>query len=238
MKKVWFGFAIMMLLLSIFSTDANAQRRRPRSIIIFSLSDGSPLTIAINERYFQKIAGSITLKDLPGKKPFIKVYQFHPYKDEKGGKAELLFSGSIKIEPGKSYRAVVNPDTRQLSLTEINPQELTDIQPSQEENNYDMSTMDTVQTMPQIEYLRKQMERQTADMDKLKLAKSYVDNNNYNTDDVKSIASFLLFDDTKMDFVKYAYKKVSDASNYAELENIFSQDSDQQAFRNYLQSAK
>ncbi len=232
MKKIgWLALTAAFLIM--FYTHADAQKRRPRSTIRVTLSDDSPLTLAVNNRYYKKAGKRITLGDLPGKRPYFKIYKYRPFQDGKGGKAVLIFSGTVKIKPGKSYEAVVNVKNGKLSVREgIAPV----LYNQPEDGEYAAGVPADIQMMPQLESLKAGMDRQAADMDKLKLAKAYADKNKYNTEDLADIASWLLFDDTKLAFLKYAYGKVENQKQYQSLESVFSTDESKNQFRFFLQS--
>jgi len=221
--------ATALLMMSFFQT--NAQQHRSRSTIRITLSDGSPLTLVVNNRYYKKVGKRITLGDLPGKRPYFKIYKYRPYQDGKGGKAELVFSGTVKIQRGKSYEAVVNVKNGKLTLREgiktvSAEQEDTYISPEQ------------ITTMPQLENLKQQMDGQAADMNKMKAAQDYTNKNRYTTEELADIASWLLFDDTRLAFLKYTYEKVQNPQQYATLEAVFSTEESKAQFRDFLQTRK
>jgi len=221
--------ATAFLMMSFFQADA--QRRRQRSTIRITLSDGSPLTLAVNDRYFKKVGKRITLSDLPGKRPYFKIYKYRPYQDGKGGKAELVFSGTVKIQRGKSYEAVVNVKNGKLSLRE-------GIRTVSAEQEDTYISPEHITMMPQLESLKQQMDGQAADMNKLKLAQDYTNKNTYTTEELADMASWLLFDDTRLAFLKYTYEKVQDPQQYATLEAVFSTEESKTQFRDFLQMRK
>lgn len=243
MKRI-FWLVMAFLCIAVASNTAIAQRRsKPRSVIQFSLSDGSPLTLAVNDRYYKKIGNTLTLGDLPGKRPYIKVYKYRPYADGKGGKAELVFSGTIKIKPGNSYAALIDINKHQLILNDMQPgQAAPAVTPlpdnAYDENNtsYSDAQQDNTTAAPanNIDYLKQQMDAQDADLNKLKLAKQYIDNNTCTVNDINAIATSLLFDDTKLSFLKYAYNKVSDKQNYNSLSFLFDTEESKAAFNAFI----
>lgn len=252
MKRI-FWLTVALLCITAIGNSASAQRRsKPRSVIQFSLSDGSPLTIAVNDRYYKKIGNTLTLGDLPGKRPYIKVYQYRPYADGKGGKAELVFSGTIKIKPGTSYTALIDISRHQLILNDMQADQAPSGYSNQaaspaadnayDEHNttYSDAQQDNAPVPPatNIEYLKQQMDAQDADLNKLNLAKQYVDNNTCTVNDISDITASLLFDDTKLSFLKYAYDKVSDKNNYNSLASVFDTEESKAAFNSFLASQR
>lgn len=221
--------ATACLMMSFF--QSYAQQRRQRSTIRITLSDGSPLTLAVNDRYFKKVGKRITISDLPGKRPYFKIYKYRPYQNGKGGKAELVFSGMVKIQRGKSYEAVVNVKNGKLTLRE-------GIKTVSAEQEDTYISPEHITMMPQLESLKQQMDRQAADMNKLKLAQGYTNKNTYTTDELADMASWLLFDDTRLAFLKYTYEKVQNPQQYAMLEAVFSTEESKTQFRDFLQTRK
>jgi len=221
--------ATACLMMSFFQADA--QQRRQRSTIRFTLSDGSPLTLAVNDRYYKKVGKRITLSDLPGKRPYFKIYKYRPFQDGKGGKAELVFSGTVKIQRGKSYEAVVNVKNGKLTLRE-------GIRKVSTEPDETYIIPENIEMQPHLEGLKEQMDQQPADLNKLKLAQAYTKNNAYTTETLAVIASWLLFDDTRLSFLKYTYDKVQDQQQFGALEEVFSTEESKQQFRDFLQVQK
>ncbi len=234
MKKL----AFLLLLLGSLGIAATAQK--PKSTIRFRLSDGTPLLLTINGRDYQKTGRSITVSDLPGKRQSVMVYRFRPYADGRGGKAEQLYAGTIKLERGKTYEAVVDVDRRKLRLKQvvsIAPDELPfDPRRDQTINNHTAAPAVAAEeaVSPELQQLKAAMDKQTEDGKKLYEAKKYTTSNNYSTRDVKMIASWFFFDDTRLVFVKLAYPKVQDPKAYQEIAEAFTMEKNKQEFSSFL----
>ncbi len=236
MKKQVLGLIIILFALVSFSNNSHARPRKPRSVVVFSLSDGSPLTIAVNDRYYKKIARRITLNDLPGKRPYVKVYRYRPYADGKGGKAELVFSSTIKLTPGQSYEAIVDPQSRKLNLRPLR-QNVPPPSNNYNNNQSNYSSQPPAMLSSSLMVLENNMDKEDTESGKMRLAKQYADNNTISSEDVKNIATWLLFDDSRVDFVKYTYPKVTDKSNFAaQLTDVFSTEVSQKSFKQYMDS--
>ncbi len=108
--------SLLVLLLSLSWVSFG---QKPKSIVRFSLSSQELLTVTLNERDFQRVGTSLVFNDLPKKRHSVRIYKFRPYSDGQGGKAELLYSGNIKIEPGKTYDAVLDVRTNKLRVKQV-----------------------------------------------------------------------------------------------------------------------
>jgi hypothetical protein len=73
-----------------------------------------------------------------------------------------------------------------------------------------------------MEDLRSRVAARITDSDKEKLMKTALDGRTVTTDQVRDMLGWLSFDDTKLDFAKWAYSSVSDRQNYWKLEDAFS----------------
>lgn len=228
-----------------------------RSTIRIRLSDGSPLLVNINGRDFQKVGRSVTIGDIPGKRQYLQVYKYRMYADGKGGKAELAYSGNIKIEKGGTYDCIVDLGTKKLRMMEVASLQPIATQPrfnpnlsqplNQAQQNNGAVTTDEVENQeapmalpatqeinPKLLPLKKSMDGVDADSKKLALAVSYISNNSYNAQDVSNIATWIFFDDNRMKFVKQAYPKVSDKNNYPGVSGVFTLDDSKKEFNNFL----
>ncbi|HET8573072.1 MAG TPA: DUF4476 domain-containing protein [Edaphocola sp.] len=240
MKKLLFLSLILLFCASV----GFAQSRR--STIRFSLSDGSRIAVAMNGRYFDKTGRGLTVGDVPGRKLDVKIYRYRPYARRSGGKATLVFSGKIKIEKGGTYDAVVDAQTGQLYLTEVNnldnivgklpPPEAN--QPVDETPGITESAMPHVPaagSSPALQQLKTKMYGQISDAKKLKTALHFLQKqNSLNAEDLRLICSWLLFDDNRLSFVRQAYDKVSDKENLGSVRSVFTETANQQAFDRML----
>lgn len=227
---------ILVLVLSFFLfLDTASAQRSDRSTMRIRLSDGTPLLLTINGRDFKKTGRSITIGDIPRKRQDLQVYRFRPYADGRGGKAELVYSGRVKINKGSTYDCVVDVRERKFLMKEVsslpaierppfNPRrdQPTDRNSNEEEDQY-AATENTDIAMPpsrdvsaRLQPLKTAMDRVDADSKKLAEAKKFISQNSITAAEVKSIAGWLFFDDTRLSFVKAAYPKVSDKARFTE----------------------
>jgi len=243
---------VMALFLTIPAVFAGA-----RSTIRIRLSDGSPLMVSINGRDFKKIGRTVTIGDIPGKRQYLQVYKYRMYADGNGGKAELTYSGNIKIEKGGTYDCIVDLRTQKLRVRQVaslqpisapppfNPNlsqplnqndnqggQVSDDNASNDEAPLELPAAQDVN--PKLLPLKKSMDAVDADSKKLALAVAYTNKNTFNSQDVSNIATWIFFDDNRMKFVKQAYAKVSDKHNFATVANVFTLDDSKKEFNSFL----
>lgn len=248
---------ILVLALSLFLCfNVAVAQRSDRSTMRIRLSDGTPLLLTINGRDFKKTGRSITIGDIPRKRQDFQVYRFRPYADGRGGKAELVFSGRVKIQKGSTYDCVVDVRERKFMMKEVSSLPPLDNRPpfnarrdqpigndaeayassgAPADNNTDIAMPPSHEVSGRLQALKTAMDRVEADSKKLAEAKKFVDQNGVTSAEVSDIAGWLFFDDTKLTFVKQAYSKVSDKANFAgEVGAVFTLPASKQDFDNFM----
>lgn len=235
MKKV------LLLIFPILFT-LNFSFAQNRSTLRLRLSDGSLLKVAINNREFKKISSSLIIGDVPGKRPHIKVYRFRPYADGRGGKAEIVYSGTIKIQKGGSYDGIIDLNNRRLLLKEVNslenipesaPFKIGNDKTLSEPAGSDESSEINSDLSPELMTIKKAMDQEVSDHEKLNTVERYI-GSSILTHDVAHISSWFFFDETKIKFIKMIYPKVADRENLSSLESIFTSEVSKNEFRNFL----
>jgi hypothetical protein len=219
------------------------------SMLRVRLSDGSPLTLAVDGRYYQKHNTTLTVGDLPPGRHSIKVYSFMPYSNSRGGKAILLYRGTLRIEPETFVSCVVNSrgERMRVHVSDLESKERFDEdmspvdtkehahldgykpdvdnslqQPKNEPRKDDIYDNGPAAGKQQIAALKKEVAAKNTDTDKLKLLKERMRDMKYNTAQVRVMMGWLNFESSKVELAKYAYKKVTDKKNYAAIEDDFS----------------
>ena len=238
---------LMLIMAALFLSPSLFAGENNRSTLRIRLSDGSPLLVTINGRDFKKIGRSITIGDLPGKRQEVEVYKYRMYADGKGGKAELAFSGKIKIEKGNTYDCVVDLGThkfRMMHVSSLQPlPEPQQFDPAQNQvvdqnnppvDNTPLELPVTTEVSTQLLPLKKAMAGEDADSKKLELAVNYINKNRVNTQDVTNIAGWIFFDDNRMKFVKQAYSKVVDKNNFDAVGKVFTMEDSKKEFKDFL----
>jgi hypothetical protein len=243
---------IIALLLSVPVLYA---QKSNRSTMRIRLSDGSPMMVTINGRDFKKIGRSITIGDIPRKRQYIQVYKYRAYADGKGGKAELAYSGNVKIQKGGTYDCIVDLGTRKFRLKEVaSLQPLPQLPPFDRNRNRtldenapvaaeDNTNEEVVIAMPpdrtvtpRLQSLKNAMDKVEADSKKLAEAKKFVNANAVSSDEVREIAEWIFFDDNRLLFIKAAYPKVSDKNNFTVVGEVFTLDESKKAFDDFMKN--
>jgi hypothetical protein len=228
------------LLLSVFALLFLAPAliaQSNRSALRIRLSDGDLMKIAVNNRYFEKVGRVLTIGDLHGKRQYLKVYRFRPYADGKGGKAELIFSGTVKLKRGTDYDAIVDVQNRKLKIKERSGP-LKPMQPPPFKPQVDKPTSGgeyIPEEQPQVAHrlpdrllsLKAAMDKEITDAAKLNKAKVYL-RQGLSAQDAATISSWFFFDDTRMEFVKAALPEMTDKNNAGLLRETFTEESAKQ----------
>ncbi|PSK94526.1 DUF4476 domain-containing protein [Taibaiella chishuiensis] len=250
---------ILVLILSFFLFLGNASAQRSdRSMMRIRLSDGTPLLLTINGRDFKKTGRSITIADIPRKRQDLQIYRFRPYADGRGGKAELVFSGRVKINKGSTYDCVVDVRERRFMMQEVGSLPPLDNRPpfnqrrdqpigsnannddapytaDNAEQGSDLGMPPSEQVSSRLQTLKTAMDRVDADSKKLAEARKFIEQNSVTAAEVSSIAGWIFFDDNRLTFVKQAYAKVSDKANFkSEVGTVFTLASSQQEFDDFM----
>ena len=254
MKRIW----VVVLALLMVTPSLWAQQKSNRSTLRIRLSDGGPLLVTINGRDFKKIGRSITIADIPRKRQHLQVYRYRPYADGDGGKAQLVFSGTIKVQKGSIYDCIVEPGSRKFRMKEVaslqplaqqppfNQRRDQPLQQSQDDepmtdasqyNNDDvaleMPPDRTVST--KLAPLKAAMDKVDADSKKLAEARKYIAVNTVTSAEVKDIAGWIFFDDNRLPFVKAAYARVTDKTNFASVGEVFTLPESKKEFDRFLE---
>lgn len=226
----------LLLLLLLLTSQLFAQKNN-RTTLRIRLSDGYPLTVAVNGRHFEKVGKTLTIGDLPKKRHNIKVYRYRAYQDGKGGKAELVYSGRIKVDPGGTYDCIVDVGTRQFRMREVaSLAEPATAVVSNSTGDIELPPVPGEERNPSLKALKQKMDAQDEDAAKLKLANGYVSGSRISVADIRDIASWFFFDDTRLGFVKSSYAKVTDKQAYSSLGDVFTLESSRLEFDQFLKS--
>lgn len=233
-----------LLAFLLFMTVAVLSFAQQRGTAIqFRLSTGEPLTLIINDRQYGKVGKTLTVVDLPGKRHYVRLYRYRAYADGRGGRAELVFSGRIKVEPGRTYEAVLELPRRRLRMRAIDalPRSGT-LQPPVYVN---IDTLPQVEDLPvasvlspALEALQRQMVAKESDADKLKVAKEFIKNNTLSAADLQHVASWVMFDENKLSLLQFAYPYVQDKAAYHKLSDVFTLEDSRQAFLKFIDAQR
>lgn len=244
---------LLLALAFLLSFSAAFAQRSDRSTLRIRLSNGDPLLVTINGRDFKKVGRSITIGDIPRKRQYLQVYRYRAYADGKGGKAELVYSGTIKVKKGNTYDCIVDLGTREFRMKEVaslQPMASRPDFPARRDQPLEQGNMDNnagnddvTLTMPpdrsispRLQSLKATMDRVDADSKKLAEANKFINANNVTSEEVRDIAGWIFFDDNRLTFVKAAYPKVSDKENFNIVGEVFTLPESRKEFDNFLKS--
>lgn len=228
--------ACWLLMIGFGATSLSAQK--PRSTLIVRMEDGHPLTIAVNNRYYHKTGTRLTVGDVPGRRPYLQVYRFRPYVDGKGGKAERVFSGKLKIERGGTYEVIVHPDDRSVSVGRLRAAPAA--YPSSAET-YEATQaaipapVAETPKAPWLQALLDQMDAKVKDSEKLQLALSGLPER-LRAAEAGRLCEGILFEDNKLRLLKAAYPKITDPENFEQVKDCLWEATSRNTLEKWLQS--
>jgi hypothetical protein len=243
-----FFLALLSFLIVSFSADAQGRR----GAIQVQLVDGRPLTLVINGRNYEARGRSITIGDLIYGRHNIQVFAL---RGRRGQTAQLVYRGRVPVDAGSTTVVTVDPSRRaaRIQLTGgrdnrsrgwnsdewYSSRDEDDDRDSRrgrfEDDNYrDRDTRgNSMLTDRDIDDLRDRVSQRSIDADKLSLIKSVISDRSYTTDQVRTMASLLSFESSKLELAKAAYAGVSDPRNYWKLDDIFTFDASKQELNEY-----
>jgi len=92
--------------------------QRGTSTLYVRMSDNSHLTVALDDRHFNKNGTSLTIGDLPAGRHKLEVYGFAGDGRAKGDRPQLVYRGNIKIHRGTYAECVIDPNTGDIQVNE------------------------------------------------------------------------------------------------------------------------
>lgn len=243
MKKLHFFIWFIMLVFAIMPQTISAQQKRKAASLEIMLSDNAPLQIVVNGRIFNVVNKRIVLNDLPAKRNQIEVIRKCDRNTETNCRDQVVFSGRVKFERGKHYQAVVLVGEQQMTVSDklnlfpsvvfpnnqvaqtavTNTQQASSSAVNPEATEF-INMVTLKEQMPaDVNKLGEQMKAAAIDTKKMELAQYFVKNRNGATsvDELLVISSWIMFDENKLTFLKYAYDKVQNPQMYYQLQQAF-----------------
>lgn len=219
------------------------------STLVVQMHDNSPLTLTINDRQYNKQGTRLTIANLPPGRHYLKVYEYKPYRDEQGGHAKLVYSGTVRVKKNTYNIAVVDPTSRSLRLqtsegnTPISnaapANEAPTTAPSGNTNNIIVNTPQAApgsSTYPQsaLKNLQQKVQAKETDTERMKLLRASLNGKQLSTAQIRAVLSWLSFEASRLEMAKWAYPIATDKTEYAALENIFQDGQSQADFREFM----
>ncbi len=231
MKHLWY------FLLFVFQCSSLLAQREP-GILRVRFDDQHPLTIAVNEKRFPKVATSLTVGDLPPKRHTVDVYEFREYKDG-GGQAKLMFSGRLKVRSGEVTYCIVERQTGRIKVYSREIAEdgsywdpLFDVTtpkatPKQSSDRVVRSNLKEAQ----LKELEQEISSIISDEDKMAFLRDGLTEKSLTTAQLKTLLKGLGSETTRLEFAKWAYPNVSDPENFVDLFDLFVYDRSKEELR-------
>lgn len=196
--------------------------------------------ITINDRDFKKINSLITLYDLPGKRHSIRVYKYHPQGDRRNAEAQLVYSGTIKIEPGNTYDCIVDVQQRKLYIKKMGLNDPPSYQapppaplPDASRDVAISNNRELAFYSPRLKSTIDAMDQAKEDSKKLELANNYARQQNINTSEARMLADHIMFDDNKLAFLKSVYPSITDKNQFSSLQDVFNMEKAKKDFLDF-----
>lgn len=142
-------FAGISLILVAAATPSFAQ-----SMLKVSLADRAPITVSVDGRHFRKAGESITVNDLPKGKHYVMVYLADDGRN--GRRPGVIWEGKIKTYHGQVSNCVVDPYSRQASITEQDMYGQPQPADAERYSNYNLNNYDSRQPVQDDAYTNTQ----------------------------------------------------------------------------------
>ena len=250
MKRILLLAILLISTVSVFAQKGATLRVR--------LSTNQKLSLAIDDRYYEKRGNSLTVGNIPAGKHYLKVYSLRVGQRSARGRANLVYSGYVVLKPNSFNAAVVDPMQRKLSMrtttTYDRPgnddvyQNWNDRHDDHYNDQYDDRYNDrddrwndryndngNVMKNEDVTDLGARVKDRITDSDKQQLMQSVLSNRTYYTDQLRTMIGWLGFESTKLEFAKWAYDNAIDKENYWKLEDVFSFSSSKNDLNEYIQ---
>ena len=229
MKKL---IATLALLLTVF-VSAYA---RERSAINIRFSDGREILVTIDGRKYDRHAASLTFGNLPAGWHDLRVYEYIQYANG-GGRAKLLFVGSLRVKPGMIAYGVVDPFNKRLRVSmEDKDNAYLDYNNNNGADDNTQQPADDISSVKRkdLQDLQALVADRITDTEKLKLMKSTLADKHYSTQDVRAMMGWLSFEASRLDFAKWSYDRVTDVQDYWKVEADFTYSSSKDEFNEHI----
>ena len=239
MKKAFPILSTLLISVLVFTTSF-AQTEEGGAIKV-TLNDHTPFRLVVDGRVYKKHGTSLTVGNLPRGRHNIEVFAYYP-NSPRPMRRDLIYDGKLKIHDNEFLNVIVNVNTGDAKIIVGTP-------PVAQSNNrvagnddiYNNNSkgpelQDQPNTISQDELskIQQQVNDQVTDTDKEKTLQSLLKKKHLSTKQVAQIFTWFNFDDTKVDFAKWAYDHVVDTQSYSALENGLSNDNARNELHKYI----
>ncbi len=245
MKKLIL-FTCFLLLLPVYVVLA----QKEPGVLRVRFDDRHPLTIAVNDRRFPKVAGSLTIGDLPRRRNHLDVYEYRAYKDG-GGHAKLVFSGRVRIRPGMATYCIVERSSGRVKIYTREHAGGNDYSDpvfdggrtaapappasTETESPQQLQSPATPLSTDNMKMLEAQVNILITDADKDEFLQRSLAGSSVQTQQVRKMLSWFGSEKGKLFFAKWVYSQVSDPDQFLSvLDDAFIYESSRQELRDYI----
>ncbi len=241
MKKSIFFLVFILITSVVFAGN------RERSALKIRFSDNRPIVVSIDGRSYDRHGKSLTFGNLPPGWHKLRVYEYLEY-TRGGGRAKLLYSGSVRIRSGVVVYCIVDPETRRMRIRsediddlyvdytdESNVEE--EVPPRHDERPEDrrLNRSDRAIAGDELKELELIVKSKVTDTEKLKYLKSVLKDKEYYLEDTRALMRLLSFESSKLDFAKWSYDRVINNSQYWKLDGEFTFDSSSDELQDFIE---
>ena len=210
---------------------AFAQQKKEGSIMRFHSSDNCLLKLKIDNRFFNKIARTITVAEIPEGKHAILVYSAEPFSTRPGEKLTEIYNGTIRTYDAIQYTCTVDPFINSMDIKEKEASEVFYSYTGQNAMNSDKQVVKNYALLSseEMNLVKVNIAEQNADIDKIKKATEFCRAKQLNTVQVEEIIKLFLFESTRLDFIKNIHNQIVDKENIKVLKTYFELNSSKEA---------
>jgi Domain of unknown function (DUF4476) len=225
MKTTLFLLCFMSLICAF------AQQKKEGSIMRFHSSDNCLLKLKIDNRFFNKIARTITVAEIPEGKHTIQVYSAEPFSTRPGEKLTEIYNGTIRTYDAIQYTCTIDPFINSMDVKEKEASEVfysysgQNAMHSEKVNSKILSLLNAAE----LTQFKVSLIEQSTDVDKFKKAIELSSAKQLNTVQVEEIIKLFLFESTRLDFIKSIHNKIVDKENIKVLKTYFELNSSKEA---------
>ncbi len=197
----------------------------------FHSSDNCLLKIKIDNRFFNKIARTVTVAEIPEGKHIIQVYMAEPFSTRPGEKLTEIYNGTIRTYDAIQYNCTIDPFINSMDVKEKEASEVFYSYSGQNVMNADKQANKNYSFLSasELTQIKLSINEQSADVEKLKKAVALCNARQLNTVQVEEIIKLFLFESTRLDYIKSINNQIVDKENIKVLNSYFELDSSKEA---------
>jgi hypothetical protein len=238
------NLGLILLLFVSFSKSSWAQLGQ--SDIQFRLRNDKLLTVVMDGRHYKRYGRSVSFLDVPSGMHEVKVYRFYPndnnrYDGNYRSRAVLVYKGRMRVDAYTTYFCTIDPQYKTMSIRESKEalyerektqiiEEKPDFEEGREDNwkdrdadqfeerNRPTASIDNnMLTNEQLYTLKAAVEERMSSGDKVNLIQNFLETKKLQTEQVKTILTWLSFDNSKLQVAKFCYPRTTDPDNYLQV---------------------